>query len=279
MSNGTVIDDEGLPLGDAGPWVHDKHALLRRYVDISSAVRAKFTGPDKAGATYIDLYCGPGRLRERKSKHLVDGSAIVAALAGEESGHPFTEFHIADIDPAAVSAAAARLRARGIEKPIYEYVGPATAGEVVSRLNRGGLHVIFLDPYNLGDLPPAVLAPFAKLARADILVHVSAMDLQRNLEHAIDAEEEHQFDTFAPGWRDVVNVAEAPHAVRRSIRRHWINLIRAFGFKLVEEDFSLIRGTKNQPLYWLAFAAKHKRASEFWRKIRDIDPTRSLPLS
>jgi three-Cys-motif partner protein len=104
------------------------------------------------------------------------------------------------------------------------------------------------------------------------------MDLQRNLEQAIGADEEHQFDIFAPGWREAVDFSDPPHTIRRDIRRHWIKLVRNLGFRLVEEHFTLIRGSRNQPLYWLAFAAKHDRASEFWSKIRDIEPTRQLPF-
>lgn len=280
MTAGSVKDKDGLPLGDAGPWVLDKHALLRRYVDISSGVRAKFVGANGAGATYIDLYCGPGKLRVRESAQLVDGSAIVAALAAQHSGQSFSEIHLADIDADAVQACVARLRERGIQCPIHPHVGPAdiTAAQIARRLPRRALHVVFLDPFNLGDLPLSVVAAFSKLAHPDVLIHVSAMDLQRNLEQAIDAEEEHQFDVFAPRWREAVDLTDPPHTIRRSIRAHWIKLVRQLGFKVVEEHFTLIRGSRNQPLYWLAFAAKHDKASEFWEKIRDIEPTRQLPF-
>jgi hypothetical protein len=34
----------------------------------------------------------------------------------------------------------------------------------------------------------------------------------------------------------------------------------------------------NQPLYWLAFAAHHDRALDFWEKIRDLEPERQTSL-
>jgi len=191
MSVGPVKDEDGLPLGDVGPWVQDKHSRLQRYIGISSSVRAKFIGPGKAGATYIDLYCGPARSLERTSSTFVDGSAIVAALTAEESGHPFSEIHIADVDPTAVRASAARLHARGITTPIYEYGGRAedTVRQVKERLNRFALHVVFLDPFGLADLPFSVIHELSVLSRPDILVHVSAMDLQRNLGKASRVQE------------------------------------------------------------------------------------------
>jgi len=280
MSVGPVKDEDGLPLSDVGPWVHDKHTRLRRYIDISSSVRAKFIGPGKAGATYIDLYCGPGRSRERTTGKLVDGSAIVAALAAEESGQPFSEIHLGDTDGAAVRASAARLHARGVKSPIYEYIGRAenTVTKVKERLNPFGLHVAFLDPFGLADLPFAVIHALGGLRRPDLLVHVSAMDLQRNLRKAIAAKGGHAFDTFAPGWRETVDMRQPQHAIRRGILNHWMVVVRADKLHVFGEQLELVSGPRNQRLYWLAFAAKHERASEFWEKIRHINPQGDLPL-
>jgi hypothetical protein len=38
-----------------------------------------------------------------------------------------------------------------------------------------------------------------------------------------------------------------------------------------------VTAENNQPLYWLAFAARHPKALEFWEKIRDLerDPQQS----
>jgi hypothetical protein len=272
--------DDSLPIAEVGEWVHEKHALLRRYIDISREVRKRFVSPNGAGATFVDLYCGPGRGRIRNSDELVDGSPLVAAKAAESSGYPFRDLHIADIDASFVHASAVRLRNQRIRARVHKYVGPAadTARQVASTLDPYGLHFVFLDPYNLGDLPLAVIEPFAELRRADILIHVSAMDMQRNLEQAISATEGHRFDRFAPGWRDVMDPNAPPHETRRAIRRHWINLLKRMGLTAFEEQFTLVKGSRNQPLYWLAFAAKHERALEFWDKIRNVTPQRSFPF-
>jgi hypothetical protein len=34
----------------------------------------------------------------------------------------------------------------------------------------------------------------------------------------------------------------------------------------------LVTGSRKQPLYWLAFAARHSKALEFWEKIRYLEP-------
>jgi hypothetical protein len=52
---------DGLPARPVGDWAREKHTLLKLYIEIARAVRGKFVGPGKAGATFIDLYCGSGR--------------------------------------------------------------------------------------------------------------------------------------------------------------------------------------------------------------------------
>ncbi len=59
------LDEDGYLREIVGPWVQDKHVRLARYVGISRWVRAKFIGKGNAGATFIDLYSGPGRVRVR----------------------------------------------------------------------------------------------------------------------------------------------------------------------------------------------------------------------
>ena len=83
-------------------------------------------------------------------------------------------------------------------------------------------------------------------------------------------------DLFAPGWRDTVDTKRPPHDVRRAIVAHWIGLVRSVGMKVFEHQFELVTGRQNQPLYWLAFAAKHPTASEFWEKIRNVSGQRDL---
>jgi hypothetical protein len=60
--NYEIDESDGLPRQIVGEWVLHKHALLRRYVDISGvAVRKKWLANGTAGATFTDLLAGPGR--------------------------------------------------------------------------------------------------------------------------------------------------------------------------------------------------------------------------
>ncbi|MGH6662019.1 MAG: three-Cys-motif partner protein TcmP [Rhodospirillales bacterium] len=268
VSQAYEMDEDGYPREIVGPWVKDKHTRLARYVGISRAVRAKFIGRGKAGATFIDLYSGPGRVRIRGEKQAIDGSPLVAWHGAVDRGAPYTQVHVADADPKLSAAVEARLK--NADAPVFAETGPAveTVDRVIRSLNPHALHFAFLDPYNLGDLPFEIIRKLATLKRMDILIHVSIHDLQRNLDRYIEKKNS-ALDSFAPGWRDKVDVERTPKMVRAKIWEHWRSLLTAESMATTETA-ELIVGTRKQRLYWLAFAARHERALEFWEKIRNI---------
>ena len=56
---------------------------------------------------------------------------------------------------------------------------------IIASLDPRGLHFALLDPYNLGALPLSVIEELASVERMDLLTHVSAMDLKRDLHNYI----------------------------------------------------------------------------------------------
>jgi three-Cys-motif partner protein len=230
-------------------------------------VRRKFiTGPSHA-ATYIDLYCGAGRARVRDSEEIIDGSPLVAYRAAAASGDPFTEIYLADADAGRLNAAAARIAAAGGSAMTHSGRAEDAIKAIAGRLNPHGLHFAFLDPFNLGDLPFSVITELAATTRMDMLVHVSAQDLKRNLRRYIEAVSS-PLDSFAPGWRDVVDPRQPDRTIRQRILQHWLGRIRALDMA-PSEGIEMVTLDKNQELYWLVFVARHARAAEFWDKIRN----------
>jgi three-Cys-motif partner protein len=199
-----MLEDDVLPLDEVGGWAKDKHDRLRKYVDISRAARRKFV-QGSGGATYIDLYCGAGRALVRESGEIIDGSPLVAFKCANESGVAFSEVYIADTDRKKCNVCAKRIASAGGRALALTGPAESTAARIVSRLNKSGLHFAFLDPYNLDDLPFTVIESFSSLKRIDLLIHVSAQDLQRNLD-AYSMSADGPLDRFAPGWRTVVDI-------------------------------------------------------------------------
>ena len=272
---------DGLPLAEVGEWAEEKHTRLRKYVDITRGARRKYTDASRpvqfrGGATYIDLFCGPGRCLIRDTTKIIDGSSIVAIKAALDGGVPFSEVHVADIDSSFSEATVARLGTIGTEA--IGYIGPAelTVQQIVSRLNPHGLHFAFLDPFNLGGLAFSIIRELSKVQRMDLLLHVSVQDLQRNLGRYIGPEKS-PLDDFAPGWRENVDANQALNAFRVSLLAYWQSLVRELGF-MHQRDAELVTGSNSQRLYWLIFLSRHSIANELWDKIRVVSGQRSLDL-
>lgn len=260
-------DDDKLPVADVGEWAWEKHERLRRYVDITRAVRRKYTkGP--GGATYIDLFCGPGRARISETGEIIDGSPLVAFKTAVETKVPFTQIHIADIDPESTNASIQRIAAAGGHAIGYTGRAENTAQQVISRLNPYGLHFAFLDPFNLESLSFPAIATLAKMKHMDLLLHVSVQDLQRNLDRYINATSS-PLDAFAPGWRAKIDLNQSPKAIRAALFAYWQSQMGNLGYP-EPRGVELVRGTKQQRLYWLVFLSKHELGNEFWNKIRHI---------
>ncbi len=256
-----ITGDDGLPAAEVGVWAVEKHNYLRRYLDISSATRKKFLGPGKAGATFIDLFSGTGRARIRETDQWIDGSAVAAWKIALEGGSPFSEILIADIDDECRSACVERLKR--LDAPVRELTGSAieAAKEAATAVNSYGLHFAFLDPFNLAALNFSIIQTLSRLKRIDMLIHVSVMDLQRNLERNLSVNG--AFDSFAPGWRDAVDTNRSQLEIRRLVFEFWRDQVSKLGTGTAN-DVKLITGENNQRLYWLLLAAKHDLARKFW---------------
>lgn len=254
---------DGLPAAPVGLWAKEKHARLALYLEISRSVRKKFVGPGKAGATYIDLYCGAGRAYVRDTDDFIDGSPIVAWKASVVGGGQFTEVFLNDQAEGLLSAVKLRFQSLGASATCNVGDAEAFVRWLVPRLNPHALHFAFIDPFGLM-LPFSLIQTLAALARIDLLIHVSAMDLQRNW-RSYAASTESPLDVFNPGWRSRVRLNQPDEAARVNFIHDWVAQLKTLGFG-GEVHFELITGLKNQPLYWLVIVAKHDLASKFWKK-------------
>jgi three-Cys-motif partner protein len=230
----TAANENGGPVAEVGEWAEEKLTLLRRYIEISAQARAKYV--HKTEATYIDLYCGPGLSRVRGSAQIRLGSPLVAWEAAHRSRVQFNRYFVADVDPAYSLAAQARLEKRGATA--LSKIGKAekTASEIVAEVDHGGLHFALLDPFNLGDLPFAVIETLAKLRRIDLMIHLSTGDLQRNFREIYMQRGNQTLRRFAPGWRPDLLGDLPERQMRDSLVQHWFTLVQGLGFGPAARD-------------------------------------------
>lgn len=269
-----VEADDGGFANEVGVWALEKHRRLTNYVGITSAVRRKWLKGSSGSATYIDLYCAMGRSKIKTTGEFVDGSSVAAWKESQVKNAPFSQVFIADADEEAVEQCTARLVAAGA--PVVSSVGKAedTVNEICDALDPRGYHFAFVDPYNLETLPFQIIERLCAVSRMDLLIHVSALDLQRNFGEFLSGKQK-GLDSFAPGWRDVVEDHAKPLESRQKVFAYWRKKISEVG-KLTAPGIELVSGSKNQPLYWLVLASGHPLAEKFWDEIRNVNPQQSL---
>jgi three-Cys-motif partner protein len=263
-----IVDPaDGLIVSEVGEWAPEKHARVQRYIEIASGARAMYVPPPswRGGASYIELFCGPGRSLIRGTKRILDGSPLVAYKAAQTSV-PFTEMHLNDLDPANSTAVDMRVRALGGAPICYHEPADSAVDKIVAAVNPAGLHFAFLDPYNLEGLSFDIVRKLSILQRVDMLIHVSVHDLQRNLDNY--SKLGGVFDSFAPGWRDHVDQKQSINSFRAALMEYWLGEIRKLG-TMPAKGVELIVGSRRQRLYWLVFVSAHSLAQKLWEAIRD----------
>jgi three-Cys-motif partner protein len=114
-----------------------------------------------------------------------------------------------------------------------------------------------------------VIETLNRLQRIDMLIHVSAQDLQRNL-HNYTRPEDARLERFAPGWRQQVDLNQSQRGIRASILAYWAGKIEKLGLSSAEHAELITGAERNQRLYWLVMVSRHKLAKEFWDKIRNV---------
>lgn len=267
---------DGQLLTCVGEWALEKHERLKRYIDISKAARRKFVN-GRGGASYIELYSGAGKSRIKGTEQIIFGSALVATESADDGGVSFNKGYFADANLEFGNCLSIRLGKNTTPFKFYHGCAKDTVSQIVRVLEPNGLHLAFLDPYNLSALPSTILEELSKLKRMDMLIHVSLVDLHRNLRSYI-SNQNGPLDIFIRGWRSKVDTNAPDFEVRRQLLECWINNIRLLGFEVRSDSIEKVTGATNQPLYLLVFASKNKIANDFWEKIRNISPQRQLGI-
>jgi len=254
--------DDGLIVEKVGSWAVEKLKLVTDYVYASGGARKKYLG---TGAAYIDPFCGSGRSLIRDTTTFIDGSPVAAFKRALQSPGRFTSINVSDGDEELLAVATKRLTA--LSAPVRPILGPASEAipKIVQSLDRYGLHLALLDPYNLGALSFDLFEELARLKNIDVIAHVSVSDLQRNAARYA-GEDYDQFDKFAPGWRNKVSTDTNKKTFRDAIIKYWSDQVTALGLPQAKH-WELIRGDQGQRLYWLILLARHPLAHGLWAKV------------
>ncbi|WP_250492372.1 MULTISPECIES: three-Cys-motif partner protein TcmP [unclassified Caballeronia] len=253
---------DGLPAMVVGSWAQGKHEKLTDYVGASWGARARFPG-----SSYIDLFCGPGRVVEREHGAFRDGGALAAWKTSCAYGKaPFHNIFIGDLSAESVKVCEQRLTKLGGQ--VRPYVGAATktVHEIVSDLPRG-LHLAFLDPFNAKHLDFEIILALAAHPNIDILVHFSVMDIQRNIDLEA-AKDGTRLECIAPGWREAIDLSRLPRtAFVGAFLDYWQRIVLNNTRMTAASTKPLLVNSKNGPLYRLILLSRHIHAQKLWNDV------------
>ncbi|KIG11427.1 hypothetical protein AWB72_03012 [Caballeronia concitans] len=245
-----------------GSWSGHKHDMLVDYVGASRGARMRWPH-----ASYIDLFCGPGRVVERQTNAFRDGGALAAWKASCANGGPsFSDVFIGDLDQRSVEFCRKRLETFGA--CVHAYVGAAseTVHRVICDLPRG-LNLAFLDPFSAEHLDFEIILALSRLNRIDILVHFSVMDIQRNIEREAVASGA-RLERIAPGWREAIELSHLPKsAFINAFLDYWKALVERTANMTAADMMPLIKNSKNGPLYRLIMLKRHPLAEKLWNDV------------
>jgi three-Cys-motif partner protein len=254
---GAISRADGLPIRESGPWIADKHKLLKYYADIF-ACGMKNKWPTRV---YYELFSGPGRCRIRDSNQEVEGSSVAALK------HDFTRFIFTEID---VSLAEA-LRDRLLRHPKADLceIWCGDCSEAISHVSipPEALTLAFVDPTGIQHAPFSLIEHLNSKTRFDLLINIQhGMGIKMNMhQYHPDDDDESALTRFLGNeeWKSLIG--QNPRNFFLGVLERYKQQLARLGFVAGGREV-LISNTKNIPLYLLLFASKSSRAQDFWDK-------------
>lgn len=268
-SNGNcelVAPDDGLPVQGVGEWTPEKHDFLQRYIDATYAARRHFLpAGTKAGAAYIDLFAGPGRVRVEGRRETHDGSPLIAL------GHTkaaFSRVVLCDLDPENVATLRARTAAHAHRTSIIEGDCNERIADVLAHVPPWGLNLAFVDPFAPSVLRWPTFARLASFKRMDMLVNFPTGFIKRNFHTApfrarIDAM------LGDDSWRGDVTAASDSHLLVERLR----DRLATLGYGRDKTRSLPITNRSNVVMFHLVLFSKHGLADEIWNSVAKTTAT------
>lgn len=258
--------DDELPVQCVGNWVpDDKHHYLKRYIEATRAVRAKFLVPSQGrpagGAAFIDLFAGPGKCRVRETGEIIPGSPMLALM---HEGAPFTKVIACDIDDENVSSLSLRTAGYRGRSLILKGDCNEIIDDVVRAVPPFGLNIALIDPFGLDALKFETIRKLAAVRRMDLIIHFPTMDMKRNFDRNQDS-----VRTFV-GAEAGKTLVTAPRDVPGMIQQLRSNL-EPLGYTGDQVRSMAVKNSRKATLYHLVFVSKDARGNAIWQSITKTD--------
>lgn len=269
MNEQEISDADGLPVRSSGAWAEEKLYYLRRYLDIfSNGMKNKWGGR----LYYVDLFAGPGRCRVRKSEKEFDGSPMIAL-----TDFDFANYYFFESEPDSLKALEMRAKTRAPNKLEKLQIIPGDCNDKIEevKLPSEGLGVAFIDPTGISQIPFETLRKLTTNRKLDLIINFpEGMAIRMNLHQYTDTET-NALTRFMGSDRWKTRYQQSLTSfdqVCSEIAKEFLANLETLGYLAGDSDWISVRTDKNALLYYLLFASKDPRGSDFWHKIGQIGP-------
>jgi three-Cys-motif partner protein len=271
-----LLGSDGLPVRKSGIWATEKLYYLGRYLDIFSVgMHKRWAG----NLFYIDLFSGPGICLIPETQIEFDGSPLIALKFN------FAKYFFFESDSDCFSALKTRVESRCPEKlKQIEFIHDDcnTSINEVRFPSSNSLGTAFIDPTGIAPLPFKTIRQLTSGRKIDLIINFhEGMGVRMNL-HQYTATDDNALTSFMGSDRWKKKIQSKPLSFDetcRLIAKEYLENLRGLGYLASDSDKIPVKTERDALLYYLLFASKHSRGTEFWHKIKLIDShgQRQLP--
>ncbi len=257
MPTGDIVTgSDGRLVIRIGPWAKDKLFYVKGICEIfNTGMKNKW-----AIRAYVDLFAGPGSCVVGETSEEIPGSPIVALRCRL----PFTHYFFNDLKPELIESL--RSRTSSGESAIVRYFSEdcnAAADEIRERLPDKSLDLCFIDPLNW-EIKFDTIRRLTQNRNMDLLITFHIGSIKRDAANPPQALLDFFPDSsWQQSYSDTANRGER---TGRVLLDSYEQGLKDLGYKEIR-DHVLERNVRNVPLYYLIFASKHPRGTDFWDKV------------
>jgi three-Cys-motif partner protein len=190
----------------------------------------------------------------------------------------FAKYFFFEADPACHKALGERIKTRAPEKLKNISLIRGDCNEHVKEVrppSAPSLGLVFVDPTGISQIAFDTIRTLTSERKMDLIINFpEGMGIRMNL-HQYTESEESALDVFmgTSKWKQRFHQVPTsfPQACRQ-IANEYLENLRSLGYQVLDDDQIPVRTTGNSLLYYLIFASKNPKGSEFWKKIGLIDP-------
>jgi three-Cys-motif partner protein len=271
-----LIAGDGLPARKSGIWAKEKLYYLERYLDIFSVgMQKRWSG----NLYYVDLFSGPGVCVIPETAEEFDGSPLIALKFN------FAKYFFFEADLDCFSALKSRVESRSPEKLRQIELIQGDCNEQIDSIKfppSNSLGTAFIDPTGIAPLPFKTIQRLATGRKIDLIINFhEGMGVRMNL-HQYNKTDENALMSFLSSDRWKMRIKSGPLSLDKTcqlIAEEYLENLKGLGYLASDSDKIPIKSRGDVLLYYLLFASKHPRGTEFWHKIKLIDSRgqRSFP--